>query len=44
MSSREPYAPGAASGAEVRKEGEKWTEYAKQFGVETPGLPSHPRT
>ncbi len=25
MSSREPYAPGAASGAEVRKEGEKWT-------------------
>ena len=25
MSSREPYAPGAASGAEVRKDGEKWT-------------------
>ncbi|WP_375771347.1 SRPBCC family protein [Archangium gephyra] len=25
MSSREQYAPGAASGAEVRKEGEKWT-------------------
>jgi uncharacterized protein YndB with AHSA1/START domain len=25
MSSREPYAPGAASGAEVRKNGEKWT-------------------
>src|SRR5947207_9660847 len=25
MSSREPYAPGAASGAEVRQEGEKWT-------------------
>jgi uncharacterized protein YndB with AHSA1/START domain len=25
MSSREQYAPGAAAGAEVRKEGEKWT-------------------
>src|SRR5512139_1016270 len=25
MSSREPYAPGAAYGAEVRKDGEKWT-------------------
>ena len=25
MSSREDYAPGAASGAEVRKDGEKWT-------------------
>jgi len=25
MSSREHYAPGAASGAEVRKDGEKWT-------------------
>src|SRR5438477_1391252 len=25
MSSRDPYAPGAASGAEVRKDGEKWT-------------------
>ena len=25
MSSREQYAPGAASGAEVRKEGDKWT-------------------
>src|SRR5882757_3226581 len=25
MSSREQYVPGAASGAEVRKEGEKWT-------------------
>src|SRR3954463_12004743 len=25
MSSDEQYAPGAASGAEVRKEGEKWT-------------------
>ncbi len=25
MSSREPYAPGAASGAEVRKDGETWT-------------------
>jgi uncharacterized protein YndB with AHSA1/START domain len=25
MSSREEYAPGAAAGAEVRKEGEKWT-------------------
>src|SRR5438876_6167596 len=25
MSSREQYAPGAASGAEVRKDGEKWT-------------------
>jgi len=25
MSSREQYMPGAASGAEVRKEGEKWT-------------------
>jgi uncharacterized protein YndB with AHSA1/START domain len=25
MSSREEYAPGAASGAEVRKDGEKWT-------------------
>jgi uncharacterized protein YndB with AHSA1/START domain len=25
MKSREPYAPGAASGAEVRKDGEKWT-------------------
>ncbi len=25
MSSREPYEPGAASGAEVRKDGEKWT-------------------
>ena len=25
MSSREQYAPGAASGAEVQKEGEKWT-------------------
>src|SRR5207253_166440 len=25
MSSRERYAPGAASGAEVRKDGEKWT-------------------
>ncbi len=25
MSSREPYAPGAASGAEVEKDGEKWT-------------------
>ena len=25
MSSREEYAPGAASGAEVRKEGDKWT-------------------
>src|ERR1700682_1944753 len=25
MSRREQYAPGAASGAEVRKDGEKWT-------------------
>jgi uncharacterized protein YndB with AHSA1/START domain len=25
MSTREPYAPGPASGAEVRKDGEKWT-------------------
>jgi uncharacterized protein YndB with AHSA1/START domain len=25
MKGREPYAPGAASGAEVRKDGEKWT-------------------
>ena len=25
MSDREPYAPGAASGAEVRKEGDRWT-------------------
>ena len=25
MSSREEYAPGAASGAEVRKDGEEWT-------------------
>jgi uncharacterized protein YndB with AHSA1/START domain len=25
MSSREPYAPGPAAGAEVRKDGEKWT-------------------
>jgi len=25
MSSREPYAPGAASGAEIRQDGEKWT-------------------
>ena len=25
MSSREPYAPGAAAGAEVRKDGENWT-------------------
>src|SRR5438067_4022930 len=25
MSTREQYAPGAASGAEIRKEGEKWT-------------------
>src|SRR5258705_6840879 len=25
MSGREPYAPGAASGAEIRKDGEKWT-------------------
>src|SRR5213076_2556486 len=25
MSSREQYAPGAASGAEIRKDGEKWT-------------------
>jgi uncharacterized protein YndB with AHSA1/START domain len=25
MSNREPYAPGAASGAQVRKDGEKWT-------------------
>src|SRR5213076_3258530 len=25
MSSREQYAPGAASGAEVRKDGDKWT-------------------
>jgi len=25
MSSHEEYAPGAASGAEVRKDGEKWT-------------------
>src|SRR5260370_23189591 len=25
MSSREQYAPGAASGAEVRKDGEQWT-------------------
>ena len=25
MSSRETYAPGAASSAEVRKDGEKWT-------------------
>ena len=25
MSTREPYAPGAASGAQVRKEGEEWT-------------------
>jgi len=25
MSGREPYAPGAASGAEIRKHGEKWT-------------------
>ena len=25
MSSREPYAPGAACGAEVRRDGEKWT-------------------
>jgi hypothetical protein len=86
MSSREPYAPGAASGAEVRKDGEKWTlvlvrdlphppakvwkaltdpdhlrewapfdsdrnlgtvggwqrlnaEYARQFGITTPGWP-----
>jgi hypothetical protein len=68
--------PCAASGAEVRKDGEKWNfdvlarllagrpigrivgaeamkfggwqrlnaEYAKQFGVETPGWPSRPRT
>jgi hypothetical protein len=25
MNSREQYAPGPASGAEVRKDGEKWT-------------------
>ena len=25
MSSREPYAPGAAAGAEVRKDGDQWT-------------------
>jgi hypothetical protein len=25
MSSRQPYAPGAPSGAEVRKDGDKWT-------------------
>jgi uncharacterized protein YndB with AHSA1/START domain len=25
MSNREPYEPGAASGAEIRKDGEKWT-------------------
>ena len=25
MSSREQYAPGAAAGAQVQKEGEKWT-------------------
>ena len=105
MSNREKYAPGPAAGAEVQKDGEKWTlvlvrdlphppakvwkaltdpehlrewapfdsdrnlgtvgtaklstvgaptpyggwqrlnaEYAKQFGVETPGWPSRPRT
>jgi len=25
MNDREPYVPGAASGASIRKEGEKWT-------------------
>ena len=25
MNDREPYAPGAASGAEIQKNGEKWT-------------------
>ncbi len=25
MSNREQYAPGAAAGAEIRKDGEKWT-------------------
>ena len=25
MTDREPYAPGPASGAQVRQEGEKWT-------------------
>jgi hypothetical protein len=68
MSRREQYAPGAASGAEIRKDGERRTlvldprsptppdvgpdamkfsgwprlnaEYAKQFGVETPGWSS----
>jgi NADPH:quinone reductase len=28
MSSRDEYAPGAASGAEVRKDGEKWTSFS----------------
>ena len=46
MSDREPYAPGAASGAEVRKEGDRWTlvlvrdlqSINKMNGVRTPGI------
>ena len=64
MTDRWQYAPGPASGAQVRKDGETWTlilvgrmvgtevmnfggwqrlnaEYAKQFGGETPGLPTN---
>ncbi|MFI4978179.1 MAG: hypothetical protein ACHQC8_05850 [Solirubrobacterales bacterium] len=37
MSSRENYAPGAAAGAEVRKEREKWTLV---LGVEAAPAPS----
>jgi len=49
MTDREQYTPGPASGAQVRKDGEKWTqrlnaEYAKQFGVETPGWPPNAPT
>ena len=29
MTSRDQYEPGAASGAEVRKDGEKWTQGKK---------------
>jgi hypothetical protein len=48
MTGREQYTPGPASGAQVRKDGEKWTlilvrqlnaEYAKQFGIEAPNWP-----
>lgn len=47
MSRREPYAPGAAAGADAMKFS-GWQrlnpEYAKQLGVEVPRWPSNPRT